>query len=158
VGFRAGTVAVQASYRRISPEAGRADPDAGRLRVAVPVARATGFGVCAVAHGGVSRFSAETDEGTVLAGGLGLRVEAPLADGRVVPFAEARGLGATLSGELLGLDVSASGASFGGEAGVEAAFGSVVFQTAVSLDGFDGGLGITPYPDRLLRLALGLRF
>ena len=158
VGFRVGATATELSYRRVMPDAGRAEPDVVRLRVAVPLARRAAIGVCAVVHAGGSRFAADPDDGTVVAGGLGLRLEAPMAGGRVLPFVEARGLGATLSGELLGTDVSESGAALGGEAGIDAATGPLVLRAAVSLDGFDGGLGVTPYPDRLLRLAVGFRF
>lgn len=158
VGFRVGPAAIQAGVRRVSPEGGVAEPDVARLSVAVPVVQTGRVSLCAVAHAGGSRFAAGDDEGTVVAGGLGLRLEAALARGRVLPFVEARGLGASLSGQLLGLDASASGASFGGEAGVAAVHGPVLVQAGVSVDGFDGGLGVTPYPDRLLRLALGFRF
>jgi len=153
-----GHTAAEVSYRRVTPDVGRADPDVARLRMAVPVTRLRGLGVCAVVHAGGSRFVADEDEGTVLAGGLGLRLEAPLAGGAVLPFVEARGLGATLTGELLGTDVSESGASLGGEVGIDAAAGPLVLRAAASLDGFDGGLGVTPYPDRLFRVAVGFRF
>lgn len=159
VGLRAAGVTLRAGYRRILPETGAADPDAARLSVGVPVTTLAGVGLCAVGHAGGTRFAADGDEeATVVAGGVGLRIERPLAFGRVLPFVEVRGLGASMSGRVLGLDVDASGLSLGAEAGVEAGLGAVLVRATVALDGFDGGLGITPYPTRLFALALGVRF
>lgn len=158
VGLRAAGVTIRAGYRRIMPESGAADPDAVRLTVGIPVTELAGLGVCAVGHAGGARFAGDDEDATVTAGGVGLRLERPLAFGRVLPYVEVRGLAASMSGRVLGLDVDATGLALGGEAGVEAGLGALTLRATLALDGFDGGLGVTPYPNRLLGLALGVRF
>lgn len=158
LGLHLGGVAFQAGYRRILPESGIADPDGVRLSLGIPVMDVVGLGVCLVGHGGGTRYAAEGETGTTAVGGFGLRLERSLASGRVLPFVEVRALGASLTGEALGIDVDATGYSVGGEGGVEAALGGLRVAGAVSVDGFDPGLGVTPYPALGIRLGLGLRF
>jgi hypothetical protein len=44
------------------------------------------------------------------------------------------------------------------EGGVEAAVGGFTVGLTASLDGFDGDLGLAPYPSTAAELRVGLRF
>lgn len=139
------------------------DPDGVRFAGALPLPRFLqpgGLTVCAVAHGGAARLSAEDVGTTVIAGGLGLRLARPLAPGGVPMWVhgEVRGLGARATGNILGVDVDEMGLSLGVAAGVRAALGRVAISLTGSLDGFDAGLGLTPYPRSAAEMGLGILF
>lgn len=149
-------VAVQVGYRRILLDGDAADPDVFRAVVAYPATRFQGVELCAVAHGGLARFTFESDAGSVLAGGLGVTVS-PAAARRLQPYLSVRGLGARAAGTVLGLDIDASGLSVGVEAGITAIVGPAAIRVSGTMDGFDDGLGVTPYPGTAAELAVQLR-
>lgn len=160
--FSLSNVSLQAGYRRA--QLGRGDADIGRLAIALPLP--TGLlplgpiAICGSGHAGAARLPVGEDGTTVVAGGLGLRVAAslPLGGVHAVPYGEVRGLAARSSGSLFGWDVGASGLAVGVEGGVRATLGLVTLSVAASLDGFDDGLGITPYPDTAVEVGVGIRF
>lgn len=126
----------------------------------LPLLELMGVSLCADVMAGATRFDWEDDSGLTAAAGAGATASTTIALGGtvLVPFLGARGIGATTSGEVLGLELDASGASFGVEGGAEVAAGRVDVRASVSVDGFAAGLGPTPYPARSLRLAIGWRF
>lgn len=151
------SVAAQVGYRRILLEGDGADPDVIRAVLAYPAADFEGVTICGVAHGGLARFTFESDAGSVLAGGLGVTLSRAGA-GSVRPYLSVRGLGARAAGTVLGLDVDASGLSVGVEAGITAMVGQAAVRVSGTVDGFDDGLGVTPYPGASAELAVQLRF
>ena len=157
VAVEISSLGLQVGYRHVLIEGEAADPDVVRAVAAYPVVSVSGMNVCAVAHGGLARFSFEGDTGDVMAGGIGVAV-APSIPGPIQPYASVRGLGARAAGTVLGLDVDASGLSFGGEAGVTLLLGPTSFRVTGTVDGFDDGLGITPYPGYSIELAFQIRF
>lgn len=157
VAIEATSLGVQLAYRRVMLDGETADPDVVRAAVTYPVIRLAGIDLCAVGHGGVARFSFEGDAGAVMAGGIGATL-APSMAGPVQPFLSVRGLGARTTGTVLGLEIDASGLSFGAEAGIALLFGPAAIRVSGTLDGFDDGLGITPYPGHSAELAVQLRF
>lgn len=141
------------------------DPDVARLAGALPLPlplllHPGDLTVCVVAHGGAARLSAEDVGTTVIAGGLGLRLAHPLAPARVpmLVYGEVRGLGARATGSILDVDVDETGLSLGVAAGVRSALGRVTISLTGSLDGFDAGLGLTPYPRSAVEMGLGILF
>ena len=134
------------------------EPDVVTAAVAVPVLRKLGLVLCGTAHGGVGRVALGDDEATTLAGGLGLRLAAPIGLGSLAatPFAELRGLAAQTTGT--DLEVDASGLSLGGAFGVQVRVGPITLRLAGAIDGFDEGLGATPYPNRSVEAVAGFRF
>lgn len=150
-------VTAQVGYRRILLDGDAADPDVIRAVVAYPAVRLEGVAICGVVHGGLTRFTYDSDAGAVLAGGLGVAVS-PVGASPLRPYLSVRGLGARATGTVLGLDVDASGLSVGVEAGVTALVGPAAVRVSGTVDGFDDGLGITPYPNTSAELAVQLRF
>lgn len=132
----------------------------------IPVPYLGRFRLCGTVHGGASRVSPEGWDATSLAGGIGLRLAGSLGipggNGtgarRVEPYLEVRGLGAWTTGTLFGAELGKGGLSVGGAAGVTAAVGRVTVRAAGTVDGFDPGLGFTPYPALAAELAVGYRF
>lgn len=155
-----GRVSVELGYRRITLRQSTTSPDLLRGAVRAPVMRVGGWSVCGVVHAGGSRYVADAGRGSVLAGGLGLALARPITawGTTVLPHAEVRGLGARASGTVLDIEMDGSGLSLGVEAGASVPVGRVVLRLAGSMDGFASGLGVTPYPARALRLAVGYRF
>lgn len=153
----AGPVLVGIGYRRAILEGDAAQPDIVRGVVAFPAARAAGLTACVTGYAGATRFTLEDDAGGVLAGGIGLTL-ATTQTWPAQPFVTVRGLGARATGTVLGLDVDASGLSVGIEAGVVAALGPVAVRLVGSVDGFDDGLGVTPYPAHSVEVGVGFRF
>jgi hypothetical protein len=151
------SVAAQVGYRRILLDGDAVDPDVIRAVVALPAARLEGVAVCGVVHGGLTRFTYESDSGAVLAAGLGV-VVSPASASALRPYLSVRGLGARATGTALDLDVDASGLSVGVEAGVTALLGPAAVRFTGTVDGFDDGLGVTPYPNTSAELAVQLRF
>lgn len=147
---------VQLGYRRMLLEGDGADPDVARAVVAYPAYRLAGLDLCAVGHAGVTRFTLDSDAGWLVAGGIGATLAS--ADGPLQPYVSVRGLGARTVGTVLGLDVEASGLSLGVEAGLAAVFGPAALRLSGTVDGFDDGLGVTPYPGQSAELALQIRF
>jgi hypothetical protein len=129
----------------------------GSARVAL--GSVLGVGLCATLHGGGTRFATGADHGTVVAGGAGAALTRAGADGAPVsPFFEVRGLAARSSGSILDIATDATGLSLGVEAGVHARLGRVQMRASGSVDGFAAGLGVTPYPERGLRVGLAYAF
>lgn len=151
------TLAFRVGYRRTLIEGESADPDNVRALATFPVVRVQDVAVCGDVHAGVTRFALNTDAGAVLAGGLGVTV-APARDGAVHPYASVRGLYGRTVGTVLGVDIEAGGFALGVEAGVSVALGALSLRLAAARDGFDDGLGVTPYPATSLELALGIGF
>lgn len=157
VAVAADPVLVEVGYRRAILEGDAAQPDIVRGVVAFPAAEASGMTTCVTAHAGAARFSFEDDTGSVLAGGFGLTLTTTESQ-PVQPFLSVRGLGARATGTVLGLDLDASGLSLGVEAGLVAALGPVALRVAGSLNGFDDGLGVTPYANQTIEVGLGIGF
>lgn len=160
-GFAPVTATV--GYHRLDLERGEIDPDVIRGRVSVRIPTGDGFEYCGSVFGGVSLMSPAEDGGTdaqVLAGGVGLHIARPLPLGGGVlrPFAGLRGGAASSSGEVLGLDVSETGYSFGGDVGAILDLRRFFVRAEAAFDGFASALGISPYPDRAFRISAGVRF
>lgn len=155
--FEVADLVVRAGYRHVLLRGDAADPDVVRAAAAYPVIQVGRVVACASAHGGVSRFSYGGDAGAVLAGGIGATVAAATV-GPIVPYATVRGLGGYATGTVLGLTVDAGGLAVGVEAGVAALFGPLAIRLTGTLDGFDDGLGVTPFPGASLELGLDYRF
>jgi hypothetical protein len=155
-----GRVSGQVGYQRITLRRTTTSPHALRASLRMPVAVVGGWSLCGVGHAGGTRWVADAGQGTVLAGGIGLSLYRAVAIGgaTVVPFDEARGLGARGTGTALDVDMDATGLSFGVEAGASIPLGRLELRLTGSMDGFAAGLGVTPYPDRSLRVAMGYRF
>jgi hypothetical protein len=147
-----GRVSARLGYRRVELDR-RVTPHVVRGSVSMGLGSLLGARLCATLHGGGTRFSADGDSGTVLAGGAGLAVVGRTRVGEtpVFPFLEVRGLGARSAGTVLDMSAEGTGLSLGLEAGARARLGRVGLRAAASLDGFAGGLGVTPYPGRSLR-------
>lgn len=163
VGLDAGVAlapgSVRVGYRTLLLDG--PDPHIGRVAGAIPIPFApAGTAICAMGHGGVSRLAVGGEANTVVAGGLGLRLVHPISIGgvRARPYAEVRGLAASSSGSILGVDVAETGMALGVEGGIRAAVGRFTLSLTGSLDGFAAGLGLTPYPNGAGELGLGIRF
>jgi hypothetical protein len=159
IAFGSALGSLRASYRTVILEGH--SPQIGRLTAAVPLPLPIGaVRLCGVGHGGASRLAVEGEAVTVLAGGIGLRLALPmrLGGGMAAPYVEIRGLSARSAGELLGVDLGASGLGLGGEGGARLSLGPLTAAFSVSADGFASGLGLTPYPSAVGELMLGIRF
>lgn len=145
---------------RVSVDGALTSPLGIRGGVSIRVLEILGVTTCADLMGGATGFAWEGDSGLTVAGGSGLTMATTLSLGAaaVTPYLGARGLAAATSGEILGLDVDASGGSVGLEGGATVTAGRLDLRASVALDGFAGGLGATPYPGRAARLAVGWRF
>jgi hypothetical protein len=154
------SVAWHVGYRRVELDDSDVTPQLLRASLRYALPREDRWRVCLAAHGGASRFSGESGEGTVLAGGGGLAVSRALLIGDVLvaPFLEARGLAARSTGTALDVDTDAGGMSLGVAGGAVAHVGRANISASGSRDGFAGGLGVTPYPAWALRLGVGYRF
>ena len=132
----------------------------GRVGLGRRLVDVGGVALCAAALGGVALASADAGDALSLGGGLAVTalLPRPVGAGRITPYAALRLLGATTFGEVLGESVGSSGASIGGAAGVAFAAGRLAASLGVTADGFDPGLGATPYPDLAIRLTAGWRF
>lgn len=139
---------------------GAGRPHIGRATVALPLSLPLPLvAVCLTGHGAVARTEVEPDAVTSVAGGAGLRLALPLVDRNgVIPFVELRGLAARTRGTALGLDVEADGLSLGVHGGIQLVLGPLTGRLAGSMDGFDPGLGPTPYPAWSAELGVGLAF
>lgn len=155
--LRTGLVTVRAGYRHMLLEGDAVDPDAVRLTGAIPVMGLGGVTLCGTGYAAGSRFAVDDDSGIALVGGLGVTLAVPVGDG-VTPFLTVRGLGAQTTGTTMGIDVDATGLSLGVEGGVTANLGPFGLALMAAVDGFDGGLGATPFPAQSLELAIGYRF
>lgn len=157
-------VSVQAGYRRADLDG--ADADIGRLAATLPVpARVLPLPlgpltVCGSGHVGAARLPAGSDAMTVFAGGIGIRLAGTIHAGgaRAVPYGEVRGLVGRSTGSLFETPVGTTGLALGVEGGLRATLGHITLNVAASLDGFDDGLGITPYPNGAVEVGLGIRF
>jgi hypothetical protein len=161
VGAHPGPFALTAGYRTLDLESGRTRPHVGRAAARVRLFRLEDWEACGALHGGGSHFSDGEDRATVMAGGAGIRlVHLPARSGRnmVAPFVEVRGLAASATGKILGLDTAGQGLSIGGEAGLWVMWGRLSLQASGALDGLAPALGVTPYPASAARLAVGFRF
>lgn len=118
------------------------------------------FSLCPALHAGGSWVTIDDEPSFALAGGLGLRVAGTIlaGAGTAVPYAEVRGLAAYSTGTVFDIEVEGTGLAVGVEAGLLAAFGRLTLQATASLDGLDGGLGLTPYPRAAGELSAGVRF
>lgn len=157
VGLAVGPAALRLGVRGMLLEGTAPDPVAGRVRFSYPVAALEGVAICADAHAGVSVFSAGGDGAVATAGGLGLTLEPARSDG-FHPWLSVRGLGGWTTGTVLDVGLNATGLGVGVEAGFSAMLGPVVVRASAARDGFDGGLGATPFPETSLELGLGFRF
>ncbi len=156
----AGSLGIEVAYGRLLLQQGVADPNVARVTVRAPLASLLGLHFCFAGHGATSWFSANGDDGRVLAGGVGLvaRLPLPLGGVRLTPFVEGRALAAHSSGSILGLDASATGESLGGEAGADLVLGHLLVRGGAAFDGLAGGLGATPYPTHAFRIEAVYRF
>lgn len=156
VGVIGGPVAVRVGYRRMMLRGDAADPDVLRVHTRYPALEVDGVTLCADALAGVSRFVLDTDAGAVIAGGVGLTAAGTV--GPLRPYLSVRGLGAWATGTVLGVGLSATGLAVGVAGGVTAELGRLLVRMAGSRDGFDNGLGATPYPYTSVELSIGYRF
>jgi hypothetical protein len=159
-GLAFGFTSVRAGYHRSHLTDAAATPHAVRVVAQQRLLDVGPLSVCAGVHAAGSRFDTGEDRATVLAGGLGLAVSAPVVLGgtEVTSFLEGRGLGARSQATILGLTTEETGFSLGLEAGATAAVGRAWIRVSGALDGFAPGLGITPYPGRAMRVAVAYRF
>lgn len=153
--FSAAPARVRLGYRHTRFAGDAADPHTVRVEVAYPAARMGALALCAVGHGGGTVFTLGDDAGLVLAGGLGVTLASDA--GAYRPFVSVRGLAARTTGTVLGIGVDATGLSLGVEAGAAASFGALDVRLTGALDGFDNGLGVTPYPAYSVELAFHYR-
>ena len=148
---------VRVEYRHTLFERDAPASDAIRGLVRVPLLALGGVAACGDVHAGASRFSLADDNAVTLAGGLGITLTS--AGGGVVrPFASVRGLGGYITGRVLDEPLDATGFAVGVEAGVQVSAGRFSLRLSAARDGFDDGLGVTPFPETAFELALGLRF
>lgn len=155
--FQAGELGVRVRYRRMLLDGDAPDVDMVRGSAAYPVVRVGEIVACLDAHAGVSWFGRNDDVGAVLAGGGGLTLT-PATGGSIRPFLSVRGLGGWATGTVLGVDIDATGLAVGVEAGAAARFGPVSLRVTLARDGFDGGLGATPYPTDSYEITVGYHF
>ena len=153
--FGLGPLAIEAGYEKLLLEGDGSDPDVIRGAGVVPVVEFDGVQLCAAAHVGASRVSFSGESGAVLAGGIGVRLASA---GGIRPYVEVRGLGARSVGTILGLPLEAAGISVGLETGAALDLGPVTARLTGTWDGFDDGLGTTPYPTNTAALSLHYRF
>lgn len=157
-------VAAGASGARLDfMRAGLGDPNPDIIRGAAAIRLFPlpgGTAVCATWQGGSAFLDVDGERSSVVAGGLGLRFARAAAPGalRLEPYVEVRGLAARSAGTILGVEVAASGLAVGVEGGLSARIGRVTAALSAALDGFDGGMGITPYPSAAVQAVLGVRF
>lgn len=155
--FAVGRGALQLYAGVVALGGEKPDPVLGRVRATYPLIAVRGVALCGDVHAGTSRFTVADDVGAVLAGGLGVTLE-PARAGTVRPWLSVRGLGGWTTGTVLGVDMDATGLAVGVEAGIELGLGPVAVRLSAARDGFDAGLGPTPYPETSVALALGARF
>lgn len=151
-----GPVIGQVGVRKMLLEGDAADPNVLRARASYPVLDVVGVEICGDGHAGVSQFSGHGSAGLVVAGGIG--ATATGAIGAFNPFFSVRGLAAWTAGTVLNAELRAAGLSGGVSVGVTTGLGPLGLRAAVALDGFDDGLGATPYPNTAIELAIGYRF
>lgn len=155
-----GPTSLRAGYHRIHLEHAAATPHAVRVVAQRRLLDVGPLSVCAGLHAAGSRFDTGEDRGTVLAGGLGLGLSAPVTVGgtAVTSFLEGRGLGARSHATILGVSTEETGFSLGLEAGAAVAVGRARIRVAGALDGFAPGLGVTPYPAQAVRVTVAYLF
>jgi hypothetical protein len=159
-GLGSRAVRFEVGVRQTSLEHATATPTTVRGALRYGVSGDSGWNFCLVGHGGASRFTADEDEATVAVWGGGIELARASAPSyvRFIPFIEARGLMARSTGTLLGLEVEEEGRSFGVEAGAIFRLDRVQIRASASVDGLAEGLGVTPYPNRAVRVGLLYRF
>lgn len=155
--FPAAGATVRVGYRRMLLDGNAPDTDALRATARYPALEWAGVVASGEVHAGLSRFSRDQDSGIVLAGGVGLHVT-PAGAMPVRPYLSARGLGGFATGTVLDESYSGGGLATGVEAGVGTVLGPLVVWLRAARDGFDGGLGATPYPTTTVELSAGFRF
>lgn len=160
VTWRARRLETVASVFGIFMEGAAVRPVGVRGGVSSPLVEVAGVRLCGDATAGVTGFSGDGDAGTTVAGGLGATVATtlPLGAAYLTPFVGVRGVGAAVSGEVLGTDLAATGAGLGGTGGLAFRRGRLGVRASASLDGLAGGLGATAFPARAFRLVAGWRF
>ena len=148
---------VRVEYRHTLFEGDAPATDAVRGLVRLPLLALGGVAACTDVHVGASRFSVGDDNAVALAGGLGLTLM-PAGSGVFRPYASVRGLAGVITGRVLDEPVSGTGFALGVEAGLEVHAGPASLRLSAARDGFDDGLGVTPYPETAFELAVGVRF
>lgn len=157
---RVGASRVRLAAATVLLERGRTDPLLARAEILVPLVSVLGIRLCGGALAGASRLSAGADRSTAVVGGLGATIarSVPLGPLRLSAFLQVRGLAGAVTGEALDSPLEAQGLAVGGTGGLWLEIGRVGLRAEGSLDGFDPGLGPTPFPVRAIRVAAGLRF
>ena len=152
------TVSAEAEYTILNDADAR--PLAARVRLGREMARVAGLHVCAGLLGGAVTTAKDEHSAWNLSGGLAAAVTRPFLAGGVIiaPYAGARGLAGRTSASVLSQEVVATGFSLGGEAGVAVRRGRAAALLRATADGFDAGLGATPYPSLAIRLLAGWSF
>ena len=138
---------------------GRGRPIGVRLRLERPLLQVGGFTLCGGLLAGGSTVRAGEDGAWTAAGGVLVGASRRLSTRRltIAPWVGARGLGARTTGEILDEEFVTTGLSLGVEAGVGVSGDRVMGALQVTADGFDAGLGATPYPALAVRLVAGWR-
>ena len=142
-----------------APDEGRVRPLGARLRVERPLGGVAGVTVCGGLVAGGATVRDGEDRAWTVAGGAVVGVTRRLSTGRVTlaPWLGARALGARTAGEVIGESFVTTGLSLGVEAGVGVSGGRAIGALRLTADGFDPGLGATPYPALAIRLVAGWR-
>lgn len=131
-----------------------------RARLAHPLVDPLGILLCGSGLAGVASVTAGSDATLSLAGGGALTAlrSWPAGAAVITPFIGVRALAALTAGEVLGESVQTTGLSLGAEGGIAVGFGAASLAFEATVDGFDPGLGPTPYHDVAVRLTAGWRF
>lgn len=157
--YAAGGTELTGSVFSTAPDQGRVRPLGVRLRLERPLVDVAGVTLCGGVLAGGSTIRDGEDGARTVAGGAGVGVTRRLSAGRltVAPWLGGRALGARTAGEVLGESFVTTGLSLGLEAGVGVSTGRATGALRLTADGFDAGLGATPYPALAVRLVAGWR-
>jgi hypothetical protein len=158
-GLASRLVTFRASYGQLDLDGSEIAPHVVRGSLRISSDAESALSLCLAAHGGATWFAAGDEVATALVGGVGMGAAVRTMVGRsqVVTFVEIRGLAGRTTGELLDMDVEASGMAVGFEGGARLRVGRLELRATGSLDGLAPGLGVTPYPARAVRVAGAIR-
>lgn len=158
-GGRFGPIHVSAGAGYTVLDDAPGNPVSLRIRAERALVELVGITLCGALLGGGTVISSGGDRAWTGAGGAALTAARPLGSAtRVTPYLGVRGLGGRAGGEVLGEEIVATGGSLGVEGGIAVEAGRFAGAVRATADGFDPGLGPTPYPALAVRLVVGWRF